>query len=214
MPVNPELNELQKEVTRQRILETGFRIFAERGIESVTMTDVADAAGIGVATVYRYYGTKPLLALGVLTWSWSQYLGPTLHRAEERDVSAIEEYGYFLDTFLDLYRDHRDLLRFSHYYFSYADRSGVGPDGDRPFNGVVEQVEEQFRVFYRKGKADHTLRCDVPEEEMFHTSLHLMLSAVTRYALGLLFVGGQDPEKELVLLKNMLIREYQTDDHT
>ena len=64
MSTNPELNTLQKELTRTKILEAGFRIFAEKTIEKVTMTDVAEAAGVGVATVYRYYKTKPELMGG------------------------------------------------------------------------------------------------------------------------------------------------------
>ena len=50
MGVNPELNALQKEVTRQRILEAAFRLFVDNNIDKVTMQDVASAAGVGVAT--------------------------------------------------------------------------------------------------------------------------------------------------------------------
>ena len=35
-----------------------------------------------------------------------------------------------------------------------------------------------------------------------------MLAAVTRCAVGLVYKGGEDPEKELILLRNMLLREY------
>ena len=51
MGFNPEKNAQQKAATTQKILEAGFRVFAERTIEKVKMTDVADVAGIGVATV-------------------------------------------------------------------------------------------------------------------------------------------------------------------
>lgn len=35
-----------------------------------------------------------------------------------------------------------------------------------------------------------------------------MLAAVTRCAVGLVCEGGEDPEKELILLRNRLLREY------
>jgi hypothetical protein len=35
-----------------------------------------------------------------------------------------------------------------------------------------------------------------------------MLAAVTRYAVGLVYHGGADPEKELTLLKDLLFRQY------
>ena len=44
----------------------------------------------------------------------------------------------------------------------------------------------------------------------YSTKPLLMPAAATRYAVGLVYGGGQDPEKELVLLKNMLLREHST----
>ena len=43
---------------------------------------------------------------------------------------------------------------------------------------------------------------------MFSTTLHLMLAAVTRYAVGLVYEGGTEPEKELTVLKEMLMGRY------
>ena len=39
----------------------------------------------------------------------------------------------------------------------------------------------------------------------------LMLAAVTRYAVGLVYDAGVDPEREILLLKKMLLREYVTE---
>ena len=51
-----------------------------------------------------------------------------------------------------------------------------------------------------------------PEEEMFSTTLHLMLAAVTRYAVGLVYIpeGGFDAEKELEKQKEALLIRYKT----
>ena len=98
MGINPELNELQKEVTRQRILESGFRVFAEGTIEKVKMSDVAKVGGVGTTTVYRYYKTKPELVLAISTWAWERYLNQTLRQIDPSKVTAAEEYEFFLDN--------------------------------------------------------------------------------------------------------------------
>ena len=41
-------------------------------------------------------------------------------------------------------------------------------------------------------------------------AVHLMPAAVTRCAVGLVYHEGTDPEQELLLLKNMLLREFKT----
>ncbi|MGH3259142.1 MAG: helix-turn-helix domain-containing protein, partial [Streptosporangiaceae bacterium] len=42
------------------ILDAAAALLAERG-ESVSMADIAEAAGVGRATVYRYFPTKDAL---------------------------------------------------------------------------------------------------------------------------------------------------------
>lgn len=209
MGVNPELNELQKEVTKQRILEAGFRIFSERTIEKVTMADVAEAAGIGVATVYRYYKSKPDLVLAVGSWAWERYLYDSGREPYREGRTAAENYEYFLDAFLDLYRNHRDLLRFNQFFNIYVENEKDLPEETlRPYLAMAEELVRRMGYAHRLAQDDHTLRTDVPPLEMMLTTVHLMLAAVTRYAVGLVYKGGQDPEKELCLLKNMLLREF------
>ena len=209
MGVNPELNDLQKEVTRQRILETGYRLFAEKNIERVKMTDVAEAGGIGIATVYRYYPTKTALVLAISTWTWEKYLNETVRKLDVREVTAAEEYEYLLDSLLELYRSNKALLRFNQFFNIYIEHEEAVPaEAMRPYFAVVDILAARFEAMFRKAREDHTLRTDVPPKEMLLASIHLMLAAVTRYAVGLVYDGGRDPEKELVLLKNMLLREY------
>ena len=40
------------------VIETAFKLFAENRIEPVTMTVVANNCNMGVASIYRYFGTK------------------------------------------------------------------------------------------------------------------------------------------------------------
>ncbi|MFJ1457403.1 TetR/AcrR family transcriptional regulator [Nocardia wallacei] len=49
---------------QQRIVEAARRLFAERGLE-VTLDDVAEAAGVGVGTVYRRFANKQELIIEV-----------------------------------------------------------------------------------------------------------------------------------------------------
>ena len=46
---------------------------------------------------------------------------------------------------------------------------------------------------------------------MFSTTLHLMLAAATRYAIGLVYIpeSGFDAEKELEKLKEALLMRYR-----
>lgn len=208
MSRNPERDAIQAEQTRGRILDAAYGAFSERSIESVTMAEVARAAGVGVATVYRYYPTKPDLAAAVSARVWRAYSGEAMRDASRLSDTAAEDFAYFLERFLDMYANHRDLLRFNHLFNAYVLREGVAPERMRPFLDVIDALAVRFRFVWEKGRADGTLRGDVPWQEMFSTTLHLMLAAATRYAVGLVYDGGSDPAGELRLLKDMLMKEY------
>ncbi|HWT93982.1 MAG TPA: helix-turn-helix domain-containing protein [Solirubrobacteraceae bacterium] len=51
---------------RQRILEVATALIEERGIEHVSMADVAEAAQVGTGTLYRRFGDRAGLALALL----------------------------------------------------------------------------------------------------------------------------------------------------
>ena len=55
------LRELKKARTRRHIADTAARLFADRGYENVTVTDVAREAEVAEQTVYNYFPTKERL---------------------------------------------------------------------------------------------------------------------------------------------------------
>jgi AcrR family transcriptional regulator len=50
--------ELKKQETRKKLLSTGIRLITERGIDAVTVEEIAALADVGKGTVYNYFRTK------------------------------------------------------------------------------------------------------------------------------------------------------------
>jgi AcrR family transcriptional regulator len=57
------LRERKKQRTRSQIADAAARLFAERGYEQVTVSDVARAADVSEQTVYNYFPAKENLVL-------------------------------------------------------------------------------------------------------------------------------------------------------
>ncbi|MBI5513928.1 MAG: TetR/AcrR family transcriptional regulator [Deltaproteobacteria bacterium] len=55
-PVNADA-----EATRRRILDSAVKLFSARGLEGATVRDVALGAGVTLATVHHYFGSKDAL---------------------------------------------------------------------------------------------------------------------------------------------------------
>ena len=208
---NLEKDAIEIAAKNRRILENGFRIFSEKTIEKVTMADVAKAAGIGIASLYRYYSTKQELVMGVSTWMWSEYMKVALQRAEESrrsGATAAEEFDFYLESFLDLYHNHKDMLRFNQFFNIYLQSEDISEEDKKPYMDVIFAFQRCFRETYLQGQRDGTLRTDLTAEKMFALSLHLMLAAATRYAVGLAYSEAHDAEEELRLLKEMLCLRF------
>lgn len=97
---------------RQRILEAAERLFAERGPESVSMDDVARAAGVGKGTLFRRFGDRAGLARTVLSTHEAAFQEAIIRGSPPLGpgAPAVERLVAFGRGMLGLVEAHRELL--------------------------------------------------------------------------------------------------------
>lgn len=200
-----------KQEKYDRILEAGYTLFSERGIDLVTMTEVADASGVGRMTAFRYFPSKTELVIAIYIWKWKEYI--TWHNSlrtpeEIAKHTGAERLKMYIDSFLELYRNHKDMLRFNYNFNSFLSCQKDTAHQKNPYQKLVDVLAGQFHGLYECGRQDGTLNTDIPEQTMFSSIFHIMLAAVTRYATGLAIVNESDPEKELVMLAEMMLAGF------
>jgi AcrR family transcriptional regulator len=88
------LRERKKQKTRQLIAETARQLFAERGFEQVTVTEIAREAEVSPATVFNYFPTKEDLFYSRLEAFEEELLTAVRERAPGQSV--IDAFGGFL----------------------------------------------------------------------------------------------------------------------
>ncbi len=205
--------EKQMSIKRTDFLEKGYELFSKRTIEAVNLTDVADASSFGIATLYRYFRKKPGFVVEVAAWKWKQLQEENERWKEERsfdDLTAAQLLDLFLETFLIVYRRHPDLLRFNEFFNVYVQSGNVEEEALEPVRSLVRELEKPFQVMYERALEDGTVKTEMSEKEMYSVVMHLMLSTVTTYAVGTIYQadGGCDAEKEMALLKQMLLDRF------
>ena len=177
------------------------------------MQEVANAAKLGVATLYRYYNTKLALVIAIGARRWNDYCAQIRKLQEEKNsdaMTAAEELDFYIDFYIDLYENHKDLLIFNQNFNNYVQHEGATPEQMKPYLNAIAEVSVFFHKMYEKGKKDKTIKTDMGEEKMFAATSHIMLAVAVRYAQGLVYTPGgkADQTEEILLLKKMILKEF------
>lgn len=95
---------------RRVILQTARTLFEERGVTSVTMEEIARAAGVGKGTLYRRFPHKGFLCQALLDEPTKQFQQETLEILRKQGSSALEKLDAFLDRLVAFTAENLDLL--------------------------------------------------------------------------------------------------------
>lgn len=208
--------EERKDEKREKILNTAFRVFVERKIEAVSMGEIAEAAGIGRATLFRYYPNKLELVIAVCTKIWKDYLD---RLDQSRPISSIGEIPavrrliFTLDSYIELYQNHKELLCYNDNFNHYVSHVSCEEAQLEKFHKALYSVDTRLHMMYEKAKQDGSFRTDIPEEEFMRSTVHAMMTVCAYYAGG--FIWGSEANRdytpELLRMKEMILDYVKTE---
>ncbi len=162
-----ETIEAHRREVRDAILGATSRLVSEHGLLSVTMSQIAEDAGIGRATLYKYFSDVEAI---LLAWHDRQVTGHLEHLAEVRDQA--DDAGGRLEAVLEAYA-----------LMSHESRGHHGTDlaaflhqGERVAE-AQQQLSDMIRDLLTEGAQAGDLRDDVAPEELASYCLHALTAA-------------------------------------
>ena len=83
---------------KDRIMDAALRIFAEKGFQNTTITEISKAAGVSEATIYEYFGTKEDLLFAIPEKVSNETLEEIIksHTIYQRSGRKNQSYSAFL----------------------------------------------------------------------------------------------------------------------
>lgn len=96
--------EQQKQQRRQNIIQIAKDLFLEQGVQNIQMQDVADAAGVGIATIFRYFPKKEYLVIAASNTITNE-MATDIGRIVEQTVPALIKIEQILDYYISGTKD-------------------------------------------------------------------------------------------------------------
>lgn len=194
------------------ILRVGREVFAERGFERATTTEIAERLGVSEATVFTYFRGKRELCMRVIADWYDEIIGE-IEAGLPREASVREQLEFMVHTHLRLFLIQGTGL--CALVLSEGRRSGDDKLGDG-FVELQRRYTAPLMDLLARGQASGELRADIPlrllRSLVFGPMEHMLWEVIltgrqidtdrsARDLVALLWPALQAPEQELQRLR-------------
>lgn len=163
------------------------RLFIEQGIANVRMTDIAEASGVGVATLYRHFQTKVGIALAGASLLWGD-LNEQLAKLVESDVfleldgaSRLEE---LFRGYCAAYVGSRGFVAFLDELDNLVLSEGVDEGTLSRYGGKIDSFYLIFEDAYLMGRADGSIVREVDFPVFYRAVAHALMGVAGKLVRG------------------------------
>lgn len=188
-------------------VEYAAELLLKRDIDDIAMTDIAEGCEIGVASLYRWFGTKPVLMIraGCLLWGRVKALFDGVFECDYyKEKNGIGQLGELMKVFRVLYLSHKDFLRFLDSFDRYLINEEVPAEDLEEYRRSVLDFYPLLETAYKNGVADGSAREGIDFRTMYLSVSHALMLMSEKFARGDIFEGENEfAERELDFMVNM-----------
>ncbi|KAF6573594.1 TetR/AcrR family transcriptional regulator [Paenibacillus sp. EKM212P] len=202
------LRERKKNTRYKSIVHKAEKLFLDKGLDHVQMQDVADAEGIGIATLFRYFPKKDKLIVAVAVANLEKNIGAFRELAGS-DHSAYERLENVLDYLTkDDHVQPNNGVKFREAFESYASFAKSPLQDIQDYIDTQKEISKIFMRIIDDGRVDGSIRTDIPVKETLITIINAYGTFGNNIALKSPISYLEDdvtPRKQQRILKEMLL---------
>ena len=183
-------DEIIRSIKNERIADAvaaAAELYLSHGISDAKMTDIADQAQIGVASLYRYFGTKQLFTVKVGAYIWKltmKKLEPLYTSLAYQAKTGIDQIASLLDIFRVLLSDYKPFLRFLSEFDSFVIREHLAPEQLVEYETCALNMLPVMTAAMEKGAADGNVRSDLNPTIFYYSVTDSLLSMCQKFVWG------------------------------
>ncbi|MBQ4379394.1 MAG: TetR/AcrR family transcriptional regulator [Treponema sp.] len=210
----------KKDERIQSIIECSYGLFAENGIENISMNDIAAKSKIGVASLYRYFQTKEELAIEVAIYAWNletQVFNEVFTGKEYEGFTGFEQLKELLEVFSEALVTQRSFFSFVYYFDSFIKKEKVSSEKLAEYEKTILGTNRIVIQALEKGIADGSISFNGSKnevlarasiQEMFITMMHSLFCLAQKLSISgdlLAMDKSVESRKQIEILINILL---------
>lgn len=177
---------LEKEARKQEVVRVAAKIFKESGIDNTKISDIAKEAGVGVASMYRYYKTKSDIVIATGIYLWQSEIEEFLNDLKLIDYDALSGYEQvvnILSVFQRMVLEKKDLLCYLEQFDNYIVKEKIPKTRLDEYEAHVLNIRPFIEKAIEHGQEDGTIDQSIDATTFYVTVMHMLMSLSQKLVL-------------------------------
>lgn len=194
------ISDQELEHRKKEIIHQAFQLFCKRGIDNVTMEEIARASRVSAMSVYRYFSTKAEVVLHTQQVLWNEISQKIIDNTRQNEELYCMKSGYeqaktVLKGFENLYRDYSHYILFAADFKLYLFREKLQIK-EKDHMEMLDSVQILFYHAIEKGREDGSIQVKGDIEDIFYTMWGILRGFVELIAIYDNIMDGENQWKE------------------
>lgn len=155
-------------------------LFLEKGIDGVTMADIAAHLSIGEASLYRYFGKKQVLMIDSAILIWNE-IYEMLGKVPLK-VTGYENIASFYGCFLEVFEKHPEFFQFLEEFDVKMVQSNMPNEELKDYEQTILKFKTIFDEFFQMGITDGTIKHSIDIDTFYYTTSHALIGLCKKLA--------------------------------
>ena len=161
------------------VVEKSAHLFMQKSINEVTIKDIAIEAGVGEATIYRYFTNKENIILACVLMLQEEVSNHYFKLQEGK--SGYEKLEIFYNSYLEVFKASPDYFYFLKEFdgFMYAQN----PEILKSYEKGIDKYHSDFIDAYEMGLKDGTIARKENIEVFYYSTTHSVLELCKKLSM-------------------------------
>ena len=160
-----------KDKAKDYIIEEACRMFLEKSICGVTMSDIAKEVGVGDATMYRYFGSKQRVVMAVAVKLAKEVYEKYFEN--QGNKSGYEKIKDFYYRYLEIFKEHNSYFSFIREFDAFVLTEAKEKID---YETEIDLFKNKFVEAYVWGAQDGSVKKIENVELFYYSTTHALLN--------------------------------------